>query len=665
MCYLLMYLLDCTILYCTGTTISKLLPEHSFRNSTTINHINDAEMLHSVMEHNNLSIDQYDSNNNSVNTIVHLPTQHTTHDGTINTNISTLSQPPQADTLIPGDNDSINVTTTTTSTTIVSDADRNQLIDYLSNCSLFSESSDGLQVEADELDELIMRCDGVNNLINQLKQLDKSNEKFTTIPELRRIIDPSESINTTQISDSDRQRMIDYLGECNLFSNTNELSVDQADIDNCIIAGNGINNTINTCKQLDSQNEKFHTLQQLTAQLAGAIIDPDDQLSPKRDTVISYLGECGLFSQSTTDLEVTIEGLNSLIAACGTADTLIASLQQLDNQQRKFTQFNELLPAIHQLHEPYLQPVESTQRQSLIEYLSDASFQVFSEVSGDVEISEDELDSLILYGVTVSQLIIQLKHLSDQNVKLSAFNMLLPALQQQAQHSLQNHHAPLDNSVHNNTVNDPNQPIIQSSTHIQPVIASADVVTAAAGTTSTAPDQTNNSTITSSPADLKYSADESQQLIVNYLSSDECLLFSDASDGLEVNEDDMSNMITMCGDGVNAVKHMTLFNQLQRKFSSFVELYTAMKQSIQSMTYLSQQQSELIIDYLQCDTTQLFAAAGDSLTIEANDLDALVLACRGNVQYTIELCEQLNQQNKSYYTFQQLVDDIKTIPINI
>jgi hypothetical protein len=140
------------------------------------------------------------------------------------------------------------------------------MISFLSSCTLFSESSTSLQVNSTDLDELVFFGKGLQNTLSILSIMDKNSIKFQSFSELIPEIKYSIKFGIKLITDNDRQSIVTYLSNSSqLFSkSTEKLSVTAQSINKLILlCGSTAETTLNTLRELDKQNSKFQTFDEL------------------------------------------------------------------------------------------------------------------------------------------------------------------------------------------------------------------------------------------------------------------------------------------------------------------------------------------------------------------------------------------------------------------
>jgi len=216
-------------------------------------------------------------------------------------------------------------------------------------------------------------------------------------------------------------------------------------------------------------------------------------------------------------------------------------------------------------------------------------------------VSVEELDLLIVTCGSAEAVVEKMKTLDSQNIRLPGFVGLLPAIKQ--------------------------------------------LLSAAPSASSTTPAS---------------NAEADQEQLVEYLSSDSCTLFTNADNGLSIDEEQILDIISAAGNVANTINHLKKLDALGRRFDAFGDLIVAMKNAIETSSYLSEDQTNAIVGYLQDDSNNLFADVGDGLSIDAHDLDQLVLAANGSVENAIKMCKQLDASHRKFANFQQLIPEVKT-----
>lgn len=153
------------------------------------------------------------------------------------------------------------------------------------------------------------------------------------------------------IGPDDAQTLVEYLGSesCSLFSEASEnLSVESDALDALLISSGGVARLLAILRGMDAVGRRFSSFNELAPAVAECIESQGHIGAEARDALVALLGECGLFSDATQGLEVTVDELDALVGAGHGLRQTIAALNEMDRAGRKFDRFNQLAPAVAQ-----------------------------------------------------------------------------------------------------------------------------------------------------------------------------------------------------------------------------------------------------------------------------------------------------------------------------
>jgi hypothetical protein len=137
-----------------------------------------------------------------------------------------------------------------------------------------------------------------------------------------------------------------------LFSETTEsLEVTTEDLDNLVRSGGGIATTLEHLRKFDLAGRRFKSFHMLPPVMKHAVGTNTHVSDEARFKLVNWMNsDCNVFSEASAEgLEVTGADLDHLIMSAGGLDKLLVHLQKLDSEQKKYSSYHELVPAVQAL----------------------------------------------------------------------------------------------------------------------------------------------------------------------------------------------------------------------------------------------------------------------------------------------------------------------------
>lgn len=155
---------------------------------------------------------------------------------------------------------------------------------------------------------------------------------------------------------------------------------------------------------------------------------------------------------------------------------------------------------------------------------------------------------------------------------------------------------------------------------------------------------------------------EDQSKIIEYLSSGDCLLFSEAKEDLTANENDLKSLVYH-GQGVEeTLNHLTTFNNCHRRFNRFIELTPAVKHAVATGTHASEEDVVKLNNFIDSNDCQVFGEkASEELQIAGADLDAAIIKA-GGLEKLIIFLITCSKQSIKCNEFADIIPMMKDAP---
>ena len=118
--------------------------------------------------------------------------------------------------------------------------------------------------------------------------------------------------------------------------------------------------------------------------------------------------------------------------------------------------------------------------------------------------------------------------------------------------------------------------------------------------------------------------DDAMGAVIEFISDDNCGLFSEAGEDLDVEEDDLLNLLQAGGGKDNVLASLAAFDAAGRKFMSLPEITAEVSAAGDADDAIG-----AVIEFISDDNCGLFSEAGDDLDVEEDDLLNLVEAGGG------------------------------------
>lgn len=217
--------------------------------------------------------------------------------------------------------------------------------------------------------------------------------------------------------------------ECLLFAEMDDdLTVTEAELDELLIVGGGQERTIKHLQALDLVGRSFLSFADLApaVQAAMASGSPVDQES--RQLLMDYIQASMLFSEVPDDLEVTAAELDAIIIAAHGTKAALQVLKRFDVVARRFSSFQQLLPAMQQALETH-SAVTDSMRAAIVGYLQDDQCMLFSEAEQDLQVTSLALDLLLEKAGGVSNALARLKQLDADQRRFQDFRAVVDAME--------------------------------------------------------------------------------------------------------------------------------------------------------------------------------------------------------------------------------------------
>lgn len=430
--------------------------------------------------------------------------------------------------------------------------------------------------------------------------------------------------------------------ECALFSEAFEVKATAADLDRIIIASGGrAAECVDLLMGLDRDGYKFQEFSEVLGPLELARerkTDPTAMQKASRDTLFAYLSgpACGLFSDAPSEVVATGRQLDILLELGGGLQTTLDILQTLDQAGQRFNVFDELLAldagrgfeesktqdqsgdsggtvsdsralvlAEHKEPEPQEEEEDDDEgddgsvdasaedRNVLLDFLSSKECELFREVE-DVHVMRSQLDSMIHSSPLLA--LFFLKLFNDQGRRFHTFEALLYAVQSAEEQAVYKGQELLVYlTSHNCALLSSDVVIDQASVDLLYVqggagpdtikhLISLDRESQYLGSLEALIDAVRSIHESGVAARKQLSAvklatEKERKLIVQFLSSPECELFSEV-DEIHVRKSDLDALTREAHSVPVALFHLKKFNTAGRRFTKFADLFPAMRDAV-------------------------------------------------------------------------------------
>jgi hypothetical protein len=364
---------------------------------------------------------------------------------------------------------------------LLTDADRDAFVAWLQgdDCLFFTESSEPLAVQLEEIDTLLRTGGGLQSSLTTLGGMSRRGLKFTSfaelLPALKAELQQQPVVGTSvvpatsqsessawRLSDAERDQVVQVLSDSALFSETSEpLEVDPSDLDILCADALGAEALLATLRVFDSRGTKAKNFRELFVMLrehfaqaahmraqsasVGAAAaddglassDPNAKHAPlsaeDSNTLVAYISseQCLLFSTSSEDLVVEPSALDALFAAGGSEiGALIPTLHKLDACFRRFTRFDDLIPAVSSARASGSH-IGDDASSALLDYLGGEHCRLFAPPSdggaaAEMEITVESMDALVAAGRGIDSTLDALRALEVHGKQVHTFDELRP-----------------------------------------------------------------------------------------------------------------------------------------------------------------------------------------------------------------------------------------------
>jgi hypothetical protein len=157
-----------------------------------------------------------------------------------------------------------------------SNEDRRSVVDALSGTQLFRVAMEAgsFEVTGEDLDLLLYEVRGLDQLLVHLRKFDKAKRQFKTFHDLVPAVKAAE-MSHTHISDEARTALLDRLSspECKLFSEEGLPAFTGEDMDNLLVAAQGLPSLMTLLDDFEANGYQFPSFHDLVPAVQAAMAD--------------------------------------------------------------------------------------------------------------------------------------------------------------------------------------------------------------------------------------------------------------------------------------------------------------------------------------------------------------------------------------------------------
>jgi hypothetical protein len=354
----------------------------------------------------------------------------------------------------------------------LSESDTALFVDYLGQTLLFSElgeeGGDGLAVEASQLARVASLAGGVNEALFVLKALDALGHRYTSFAAL--IPDVAAAVARSRVSDASSAAAAVAAARSATPAPGGRSSSDDAGVavgapvvsevqmpeespaaspaGSMDMRTSPLNLVIDSAPQTPQVQEdapappaasdpaaaaaSAPATQQVAAQANGQQQADSSNQSPS-EAIMAYLSseQCKLFSNAKESLVVEPAALDALMSAGGgSAADVLSTLHKLDACFRRFTRFDDLIPAVSSARASGSH-IGDDASSALLDYLGGEHCRLFVPPSdggaaAEMEITVESMDALVAAGRGIDNTLEALRTIEAQGKQVHTFDELRP-----------------------------------------------------------------------------------------------------------------------------------------------------------------------------------------------------------------------------------------------
>lgn len=556
---------------------------------------------------------------------------------------------------------------------------RKSLVDALNGRSRALLSNSEVHITGVDVDIMAAEEPDATVMLSHFRELERVGRQFGTIDELVLAVREAKT-SGTYVGESDRQDLVEFFGTpgCRIFEGAGDtLEITQEILDEFIIAAGGGRRSLDAVRLFNQQGRRFsrfeHLLPALTSDFglpsATALeeVDASTKVDPEHQLVIDVLVDPANNLCSQT-LEIDLDVMDHIISNAHGAQSLISQLRMFKQAGRTFASCDELVEALAQAsNEGAHAPADG--HDAVEEYLLSSDCQLLGFGNSKPVLNKQHLELLVEVAKGSKPLLQILKRLGESKCHYLHFEDLLAAVGKSAgtvviTSSDRKQFVEFLSSSSCSVFDD-------AGDHFEVTIDELDKILKAAGgvepATKVLQDMSEMGVRCQKMLDLIPYMKSLQggdpgvyQVIVEYLSSSNCMLFSNmAENNIEVVEEDLQKLLRAGGSLSGLLDLLRQMNDSGQAFGSVGEMVTAVGAIAQSRS-MATESRQAIVQYLSDPECNLFSNCEDNLQVTAAELDRLLHAGEGK-QQTLNLLKKLNKSQKSFSSLKELTQAVASL----